>query len=85
MRLSNSLYLTSPAVTHALHTCRGQEFFVHPLDLTFVATDLIGSSGKRVNATVCVNTFRYNTLNPQEFSGDDLNVGAPFMRNVYAS
>ncbi|KAL1950661.1 hypothetical protein VTO73DRAFT_5785 [Trametes versicolor] len=63
----------------------GQEFFVHPLDLTYVATDVVGTSGNRVNAAVCVNTFRYNTLNPAEFSGNDLNVGAPFMRNVYAS
>lgn len=38
-----------------------------------------------MSAAVCVNTFRYNTLNPAEFSGNDLNVGAPFMRNVYAS
>ncbi|KAI0365652.1 acid protease [Pilatotrama ljubarskyi] len=61
-----------------------QEFAVHPLDLT-VPTVLPSVTNPGQNVTVCLNAFRYSTLDPKEFSGFDLILGDSFLRNVYVS
>ncbi|EIW62831.1 acid protease [Trametes versicolor FP-101664 SS1] len=62
----------------------GQEYFVHPLDLTFPVSGPLDGPGSQ-NVTVCVNTFQYLTLDPTKFVGFDLILGDAFLRNVYAS
>ena len=37
------------------------------------------------NATACVNTYQYLTLDPSSFVGFDVILGDAFLRNVYAS
>ncbi|KAI9062580.1 acid protease [Trametes sanguinea] len=64
----------------------GQEFFVHPLDLTVLGTlSVSNADGSKTNATACINAFQYLTLDPTEFNGFDLVLGEAFLRNVYAS
>ncbi|KAI0633304.1 acid protease [Trametes polyzona] len=62
----------------------GQEFFVHPLDVTFPVAGPFGPDPS-TNSTICVNTFQYLTLDPTEFVGFDIVLGDAFLRNVYAS
>ncbi len=65
-------------------TYRGQEYFVHPLDLTTpMVMQPSGSAGPGV--TVCTNTFQPLTLDPTAFGTFDLILGDAFLRNVYAS
>ena len=67
-------------------TCRGQQFNVHPLDLTSLTVAKLNTTdGGQQNATFCINSFQYLTLDPTEFSGFDLILGDAFLRNVYAS
>ncbi|OJT08816.1 hypothetical protein TRAPUB_322 [Trametes pubescens] len=62
----------------------GQEYFVHPLDLTTpMVMQPSGSAGPGV--TVCTNTFQPLTLDPTAFGTFDLILGDAFLRNVYAS
>ncbi|KAH9895010.1 acid protease [Cubamyces lactineus] len=64
----------------------GQEYLVHPLDVTtLIVTPLNTTNGGQQNATLCINSFQYLTLDPTEFSGFDLILGDAFLRNVYAS
>ena len=59
----------------------GQDFPVHPLDITYPeVTELNGQ-----NATACVNTYQYLTLDPNSFQGFDMILGDAFLRNVYTS
>lgn len=69
---------------HLLRDHRGQEYFVHPLDLTLPVSGPIAGPGSQ-NVTACINTFQYLTLDPTEFFGFDLILGDAFLRNVYAS
>ena len=62
--------------------CRGQEFPVHPLDLTRPESGSV-QDGKSV--TVCFNAYDYLTVSPTEFPGFDVLLGDAFLRNVYAS
>ena len=54
---------------------------MHPLDLTYPF--VVEIDGK--NATVCINTYQYLTLDPNSFVGFDVILGDAFLRNVYAS
>lgn len=65
----------------------GDDFPVHPLDLTFVATTEIPSADgtSTQNVTYCYNTYQYLTLDPNSFEGFDAVLGDAFLRNVYAS
>ncbi|KAI0823317.1 acid protease [Trametes gibbosa] len=74
-------FVPCDASTNVSFVFAGQEFFVHPLDLTYPVTGSIGG----VQRTVCVNTYQYLTLNPDAFTGFDLILGDAFLRNVYAS
>lgn len=60
---------------------RGQEFFVHPLDLSYPIAGTINGAKR----TACLNTYQYLTLDPEDFTGFDLILGDAFLRNVYAS
>ncbi|OSD03925.1 acid protease [Trametes coccinea BRFM310] len=63
----------------------GQEFFVHPLDLTIPTTTLVPvADGTQANRTICINTFQYFDFG-SNFGGFDLILGEAFLRNVYAS
>ncbi len=66
-------------------SCSGQQFPVHPLDLTFPAVVTVPVGGQDTNITVCVNTYQYLTLDPNSFQGFDIILGDAFLRNVYAS
>ncbi|KAH9850653.1 acid protease [Lenzites betulinus] len=63
----------------------GNEFLVHPLDLTATSVGAFDSANPGANVTVCVNRFQYLTLDPNEFTGFDLILGDAFLRNAYAS
>lgn len=76
MRLRVSLRLMSHLIAAS-----GQEFFVHPLDLTYPVAGTVNG----INTTACLNTYQYLTLDPNEFDGFDLILGDAFLRNVYAS
>lgn len=62
-------------------TCSGQDFPVHPLDLTYPFVLELGQT----NVTACINTYQYLTLDPNSFVGFDIILGDAFLRNVYAS
>ncbi|KAI0645476.1 acid protease [Trametes meyenii] len=74
------------ASTNLTFVFGGQEFPVHPLDLTLpVAAPFKDSDGNVSNKTVCVNTYQYLTLDPTQFVGFDLILGDAFLRNAYVS
>ena len=59
---------------------------MHPLDLTWpLVFQMPTSNNKMANATVCINTYQYLTLDPNSFVGFDIILGDAFLRNVYAS
>ena len=66
-------------------SCSGQNFVVHPLDLTRTMVTDITTNGQKRQATVCINTYQYLTLDPNSFQGFDMILGDAFLRNVYAS
>lgn len=68
---------------HRAHS--GEEFYVHPLDLTFPIVAEVEVDDGPKNITACVNTYQYLTLDPSNFVGFDLILGDAFLRNVYAS
>ena len=45
----------------------------------------ITTNGQKRQATVCINTYKYLTLDPNSFQGFDMILGDAFLRNVYAS
>ena len=58
-------------------SCSGNDFPVHPLDLTFVSTTEIPTAdgtGSQ-NVTFCYNTYQYLTLDPDSFEGFDAVLG----------
>ncbi|KAI0633306.1 acid protease [Trametes polyzona] len=59
----------------------GQEFFVHPLDLTRPVVGTVNGAKR----TACLNSYQYLTLDPKDFTGFDLILGDAFLRNVYTS
>ncbi len=63
----------------------GQDFVVHPLDLTRPMVTDITTNGQKKQVTVCINTYQYLTLDPNSFQGFDMILGDAFLRNVYAS
>ncbi|KAI0823316.1 acid protease [Trametes gibbosa] len=63
----------------------GNEFLVHPLDLTAAAAGPFNTADPSTNVTVCINRFQYLTLDPNEFVGFDLILGDAFLRNAYIS
>ncbi|KAI1796364.1 aspartic peptidase domain-containing protein [Ganoderma leucocontextum] len=63
----------------------GQQFPVHPLDLTFPVVVTLPVNGQDTNLTACINTYQYLTLDPNSFQGFDIVLGDAFLRNVYAS
>ncbi|PIL34121.1 hypothetical protein GSI_03832 [Ganoderma sinense ZZ0214-1] len=63
----------------------GQQFPVHPLDLTFPVVATLPVNGQATNVTACINTYQYLTLDPNSFQGFDVVLGDAFLRNVYAS
>lgn len=63
----------------------GQDFPVHPLDLTIPVTATVPMNGQKTDVTVCINTYRYLTLDPNSFTGFDIVLGDAFLRNVYVS
>ncbi|KAH9911320.1 aspartic peptidase domain-containing protein [Epithele typhae] len=69
------------AATNLTFVFGDQEFPIHPLDLTFPY--VFNTNG--MNATVCLNTYQYLTLDPNNFVGFDIILGDAFLRNVYAS
>ncbi|KAI0743088.1 aspartic peptidase domain-containing protein [Daedaleopsis nitida] len=73
------------AATNLSFTFSGQEFYVHPLDLTFPLVTEITVDGAVKNITACINTYQYLTLDPNSFAGFDIILGDAFLRNVYAS
>lgn len=69
-----------------MHSYSGQEFPVHPLDLTFPFTSTVpGKNGTQTSVTLCLGTYQPITLDPTAFAGFDLALGDAFLRNVYAS
>ncbi|EIW55236.1 acid protease, partial [Trametes versicolor FP-101664 SS1] len=58
-----------------------EEFFVHPLDLTFPMVTAVDGT----NRTACVNTYQYSTIDFGDNTGFDLILGDAFLRNVYVS
>ncbi|EIW57421.1 acid protease [Trametes versicolor FP-101664 SS1] len=62
----------------------GQEFLVHPLDITFPTVGPF-TGDPTTNVTVCINTFQYLTLDPTQFVGFDIILGDAFLRNAYSS
>ena len=42
-------------------------------------------NGTPTNATICINTFQYLTLDLNNFVGFDFILGDAFLHNVYAS
>ncbi|KAL7280678.1 hypothetical protein ACG7TL_005617 [Trametes sanguinea] len=74
------------ASTNVSFVFAGQDFFVHPLDLTIpTVTQVAASDGSMHNSTICLNTFHGYTEMPGEFAGFTLILGDAFLRNVYAS
>ncbi|TBU31743.1 aspartic peptidase domain-containing protein [Dichomitus squalens] len=63
----------------------GQEFPVHPLDLTFPVAVTLPVNGVDTNVTACLGTYQYLTLDPSSFVGFDIILGDAFLRSVYAS
>ena len=70
----------TPFVLHS-----GQQFPIHPLDLTFPVVATLPVNGQDTNITACINTYQYLTLDPNSFQGFDVVLGDAFLRNVYAS
>lgn len=69
-----------------MHSYSGQEFPVHPLDLTFPFVGTVPSKGGvETSVTLCLGTYQPITLDPTAFAGFDLALGDAFLRNVYAS
>ncbi|RDX49612.1 acid protease [Lentinus brumalis] len=73
------------ASTSLSFTFGGQDFVVHPLDLTRPMVTDITTNGQKKQVTVCINTYQYLTLDPNSFQGFDMILGDAFLRNVYAS
>ena len=65
--------------------CSGQEFPVHPLDLTYPLPVTLSVNGWDTAVTLCVNTYRYLTSEPTASDGFDIILGDEFLRNVYTS
>ena len=65
--------------------CRGEDFPVHPLDLTIPVVVTLPINGQATKATICINAYQYLTLDPNSFAGFDIILGDAFLRNVYAS
>ena len=63
---------------------RGEQFLVHPLDITSIGTDTVTINGQSMNVTYCYNNYQYLTLDPTAFAGFDAALGDGFLRNVYA-
>ncbi|KAI0364779.1 acid protease [Pilatotrama ljubarskyi] len=72
------------ASTNLSFVFANQEFAIHPLDLT-VPTVITSPTDPSQKVTVCLNTFRYLALDPNQFGGFDTILGDAFLRNVYAS
>lgn len=66
---------------HDASPTRNQEFFVHPLDLTFPMVTTVDGA----NRTACINTYQYSTIDLGDNTGFDLILGDAFLRNVYVS
>ncbi|KAI0824072.1 aspartic peptidase domain-containing protein [Trametes gibbosa] len=62
----------------------GQEFPVHPLDLTFPYATTVFQNGVQKSVAICIGTYQYFTLDPTSFDFD-LALGDAFLRSVYAS
>ncbi|RDX50082.1 acid protease [Lentinus brumalis] len=73
------------ASTNLTFVFAGQEFPVHPIDLTYPNTIELEVNGTLTNVTACINTYQASTLDPRSFTGFDLILGDAFLRNVYAS
>ena len=66
--------------------CSGQEFPVHPLDLTFPVTATLSINEKWNNEiTGCINTFQPFDTDPTGSDGFDIVLADAFLHNVYAS
>ncbi|CDO70123.1 hypothetical protein BN946_scf184783.g7 [Trametes cinnabarina] len=79
-------FIPCNATTNVSFVFAGQEFFVHPLDLsTPVITQVPATNGTMQNATVCVNTYQASSQMPNQFAGFSLVLGDAFLRNVYIS
>lgn len=79
-----ALCTSSLAADTNLRNHSGQEFLVHPLDITFPTVGPF-TGDPTTNVTVCINTFQYLTLDPTQFVGFDIILGDAFLRNAYSS
>ncbi|KAM5542840.1 hypothetical protein V8D89_003504 [Ganoderma adspersum] len=74
---------SSPNVTFVFG---GQQFPVHPLDLTFPVTATLSINEKWNNEiTGCINTFQSFDTDPTVSDGFDIVLADAFLHNVYAS
>ncbi|KAI1785864.1 acid protease [Ganoderma leucocontextum] len=63
----------------------GQQFPVHPLDLTYPVPVTLPINDWDTDITACVNTFQYLTPDPTSADGFDIILADAFLYNVYAS
>ena len=63
--------------------CRGVDFPMHYLDITYIFFSEAEVNGQFMNLTYCSNTFTRNQAS--SIDQVDANLGDPFMRNAYVS
>lgn len=65
----------------------GQEFPVHPLDLTFMVSnsEAMFSDKLPMNATLCISQYRTTSVLRTSYSDVDMVLGDAFLKNAYVS
>ena len=73
-------------LTSRLVLYSGQQFPIHPLDLTFPAIATLSINENWNNEiTACINTFQPLASNPTTSDGFDVVLADAFLHNVYIS
>ncbi|EIW62495.1 acid protease [Trametes versicolor FP-101664 SS1] len=82
----NEYFVPCNSTTMVSFFLGGQEFPVHPLDLTYPFANTVPlEDGTQANVTVCKGTYQPIDLDPTSFAGFDMALGDAFLRNVCVS
>ncbi|KAI0721410.1 aspartic peptidase domain-containing protein [Cerioporus squamosus] len=82
---ANMWYVLCNSSANLTFTFGGQDYHVHPLEVTLVEASVVPLNGKEENVTVCYGGFQPVPAAERDFQGFDLVLGDVFMKSVYTS
>ncbi|GJE94324.1 acid protease [Phanerochaete sordida] len=83
IKVNETWYAPCYSSVNLTFTIAGQDYPVHPLDISLVTQLTVLESGTSTTFTVCSGAFL--SLGPEGVNGADMVLGDPFLKNVYAS